>query len=116
TTAMNDEQRSLQPAHGRQSVEEVSGKEVQRETRERHAGQIGEVRERRLQHEPVEGMVLRNLRGHGTAKGESIQERRYIFRPDLIVEAGRTESIRDDPRKRRVTRAAAESAIVERQD
>src|SRR5438309_1388248 len=81
---------------GSERVEKVAGEQVQGEAGKRHPRDVGEIRERRLQDQSVERVVLDHLRRHGTAERVAVDERREVAGADLFVKARRAEAVRDD--------------------
>src|ERR1041385_4557546 len=61
-------------------------------------------------------MMADDLRGDGAAEGEAVEDRGNALRADLLVEARRGDAVVDDAVQRGDAAAAAEAAIVEKEN
>src|SRR6202022_4502017 len=115
-TAVENEERDAQRADGSVCVEDLSGEEVERQTRPRHAREVLKIRERRLENQSIERMMKTDLRRDRAAERVSIQQRRKVLRADLIVKFCCGDRISDDAGERWPSGALAEAAVVEHED
>src|SRR6202035_4396914 len=85
--AVENEQRNLQLANDAQRVEQTPADQMQRQARIRSAGDLRQRGERGLQNQPVEWKAPDELGGDRAAERVTVENRRHLLRPDLVVEA-----------------------------